>query len=186
MGFYSDWIKCVENKSINGVFLERFVKKDPESEKAINDGTREEIDNCISVIRNIPISGIILLMKKNSYYPIVKAADVPQYSCFDDAAYRVNEILECSEKGMTFKELGYALMKPEKTGARVKYGENQAKLAREMGLVKIKNNRCNIVSNSALGDALLDYPIEVRTNIIKRMLLRNPLISSMIMDVNVK
>ncbi len=105
----------------------------------------------------------------------------PSKTSFGAATNRLPEILEFSPEGLSFAEIGYQLVKSPNDSAGTKYGENHAKLAEMLDLVKI-HNRPSKVKSTKLGKYLLGFKPEEKVELLKRLLLRQFLIKKLIHD----
>ncbi len=180
MFFYDEWITKKNTTDENG-FILSFLSSDDETTCVFHEGTQAELGTAISVITSVPMETFIQCIDQMELSSEVKSIDVPQFSSFGAATNRLPEILEFSPEGLSFAEIGYQLVKSPNDSAGTKYGENHAKLAEMLDLVKI-HNRPSKVTSTKLGKYLLGFKPEEKVELLKRLLLRQFLIKKLIHD----
>ena len=135
----------------------------------------------IHAIINVPIESFIEYIESLKRQPIV-AADVFQFSDFDNATKNLCSKINCTENaGLNFLEIGKLLQNDgvvRKDGAYTKYGENHIKMAEAIGLA-FKNER--IYYLSPLGCVFNNLSEEDKNKLLIRLILRNKLISQLIL-----
>lgn len=180
MTFYDEWVQA-KNTEHENECIKRFLEESPESTTVLREGSEAELGVAISVISSVPMSKYFEVVDNLNHDAVVNTAQVPQFSLFEAAAYRLPEILEFAPQGLTYKEIGYQLAKSPTDGAGIKYGENHAKLASTMELVEI-NCRPSNVNSTALGHYLIAFPIEEKKEILRRLILRQYIIRKIVHD----
>jgi hypothetical protein len=180
MFFYDEWI-TKKNTTDENRFILSFLSSDDETTCVFHEGTQAELGTAISVITSVPMETFIQCIDQMELSSEVKSIDVPQFSSFGAATNRLPEILEFSPEGLSFAEIGYQLVKSPNDSAGTKYGENHAKLAEMLDLVKI-HNRPSKVTSTKLGKYLLGFKPEEKVELLKRLLLRQFLIKKLIHD----
>lgn len=180
MSFYTDWKNNMSNPVACSNFIYQFLCSNPESVKPLINGNSEEIHEMLALFDTIPIDWFLecIFIKTGSYE--LNASDVPCFSNLDSGISRVNELLAFSHNGLTFEQLGYQLINSSTSGARIKYGENHAKLAKLMDLVCFSSDRPAKVYPTALGNYLISVPINNKREALKKLMLRNPCIQNLI------
>ena len=103
---------------------------------------------------------------------------VPQFSNFENGAYKLPELLSESNTGYSFLEIGKLLLPTgKKDGAYTKYGENHSKLAEILGLVYITNSsKSRLVYISDLGLKFLELSDNAKKLFLKYQIYNIPLI----------
>lgn len=99
--------------------------------------------------------------------------DVVQFSSLDDATTGICQVLTRAHDGLHNLEVGRALLDDgiiRKEGAYRKYGENHAKTGIELGLV-LENSGNYFLT--CLGEVYNDLEQRVRTELLRRTILRN-------------
>lgn len=122
-----------------------------------------------------------IVRKEFVYYPISKQ-NIPQFSSFDDAYYKVPYYLKYSGiDGVDFSRMGYMLRtKKRSIVADKKYGENHLKTSLILGL-------CTKISKagyflSRFGNAFLDLSDEEKEHLKPRLSLYIPLVQNIVMS----
>lgn len=129
----------------------------------------------ISSLQEVECKEIIRLIQKTGIHFDISHGDVPQFSNLDDCVYKVPYLVkDCGIEDLTYRQLGFMLStRPRKEGADMKYGENQAKTAAQMGLCSIINSR---IYPSYLGVAFCNLDKEVQMKILPKLILFIPYI----------
>ncbi len=179
MAFYIDWAQC-ENPTEKNSYLKSFLKATPESRAPLLNGSKEELNAAYDIISENLLTDFFEIIERDISLPQLTAADIPCFSSLEKGASRVNEILEFSPDGLTFNQLGLQLMNSKKEGAQKKYGENQAKLALSMELVYFVKKSSTLVCPTAWGAYLTQYPFEQKRDVIKKLLLRDPCVKTLL------
>lgn len=180
MPFYEEWIEN-KNTETEKRFIEYFLKLVPESTEVFHKGDDAEIGTAISVINSVSIERYVEVIDTMTYDVQIEAAQVPQFSDFGDAIYRVPELLEFAPKGTSFEKLGYQLVKSPTEVAGIKYGENHSKLASTMELVEITKRPSNVMS-TALGKYLVRFMPDEKRDLLRRLALRQYMAQKIIHD----
>lgn len=178
MPFYSDW-ETKKNTEEERTYMHDFLMRVPESIDVFHNGTNSEIATAVKIINSVKIEEYVSIIDELTLDEDVVSDQVPQFSDFNDGAYRIPELLEFEPLGLTFEKLGYQLVKSPTEGAGIKYGENHSKLATMMELVEITKRPSNVVS-TALGRYLVPFLPEEKKEVLKRLLLRQYLVQMMI------
>ena len=173
---------CIE-KEIENFFVYREDKKLQSMMVAgYSCDIKEATANYIDTILNMPLDRIVHHIKNLKREPIT-AADVFQFSDFDDATTNLCSIIKCdSNKGLNYLETGKLLLGNKiqrKDGAYRKYGENHIKMATSIGLAFKFND---IYYLSPLGCVFDELDTETRDKLLLRLLLRNKLVSQLLSE----
>lgn len=110
---------------------------------------------------------------------LINPANIPQFSDFDDGINNVITIIrQMGDFGPGYEQIGkYLLGKGKKPLAYVKYGENHAKLAQQLGLLKIKKEgRQGTIYLSEVGKIYEAFPKAKKMEYIKKQVLKIPII----------
>lgn len=93
----------------------------------------------LKVINQTPCTDILKILRPHFTQFEIQKSDIPQFSCFDDAYYKVIKLLEHSGiKGVSWSKLGFMLrIGPRSLVADTKYGENHGKTAMQLGLCQM-------------------------------------------------
>ena len=174
MGFYEDWSKATI--ADEDYYIQSFLDQSEESTNVFKHGNVEEIIVAVKLLLSKPIKCFIDRMNKSrDYFP----ADLFQYSNFDHAITNVCSVISFSKRPLTFSEIGKIIMHSKSDGACKKYGENHAKLAKELSLVEFSRNSSFIVQNTSLGNFTLKISEEDKYQLVKRLSLRNKFIQTL-------
>lgn len=180
MNFYEDWKRVgLDNQN----FIAAFLAKQNESITPFVSGTLEEQKMIFDIISQVKFDELFEFMINKKYDQSVLPADVPQFSSFEDGVVRVPELLEFAPEGLPFYELGYQMVKANKVGACVKYGENQSKLAKLAELVTIDrvSSAC-VVNSTSWGKYLVAVPFDDKDDVIRKVLVRDYLLQKIIVS----
>lgn len=177
MNFYLEWKKCLHNIEENKKYIKRFLDKDEESLKVFKDGTTEELISVCKFLLEIPLSNLLYCIDEDRK---CTSDMIIQYSNLNHALIDVPRVLKFSENPKTFSELGKIIIKAKKDGACKKYGENHAKVAQEVSMVQLERKGAFIVSNTAFGNFSVSLSEDNRTELVKRLMLRNEFIQKII------
>ena len=178
MSFYDDWI-TKKNTEYEKKYIEMFLSSDDMSKNVFLTGTEAELGAAISVITSVPIQKYIEVIDQLTMDDTVKSDQVPQFSGFCNALYRLPEILEFAPDGLSFSEIGYQLAKSPNDAASTKYGENHSKLAEMLDIVEICNRPSNVKSTN-LGKYLIKFTPDEKKDLVKRLLLRQYIVKKML------
>ena len=181
MNFFGEWEKNLENIKYFHAFL---AEKDYVTQ-ILKSGSAMEEEQAFHVLQKIPLERFIDCICRLCPKHDFDKSDVPIFSNFERAAIRVPELLEFSENGLTFDELGYQLMQCKKEAAKKKYGENQGKIAELCGLAEITNQRPRIVTLTSFGKYVIPYSAEEKIPVLKKMILRNAYLQCLIKRASV-
>lgn len=140
-----------------------------------SDGIMVLCEDIFSCLLEIECKDIIQVIRKIGYVFDISHGDVPQFSSFEDCAFKVPVIVrDCGIEELTYIQLGFMLRtKPRKDGADTKYGENQSKTAAQMGLCSIINSR---IFPSHLGVAFCNLDKEIQIKLLPKLVLFIPYI----------
>jgi hypothetical protein len=184
MTFYDKWIQS-KNTEQEKEYIRQFLEMSPESIKVLREGNEAELGAAISVITSVPMEKYFDIVDILEYKTEVNTSQVPQFSFFDAAAFRLPEILEFAPEGLSYKEIGYQLAKSPTAIAGTKYGENHSKLASMMELVEINCRPSNVVS-TALGRYLIAFMKDEKKELLRRLILRQYIIRKLIHDTSIE
>ena len=158
-------------------------------EKDINDkmmyySYRFEYGSVLSYIYellNISLMDYVDFIIQNYKVPYLEASDIFQFSNFDDCTKNICRVIkEAGDKGYVALDIGKLLENDgleRKDGAYIKYGENQAKTAVQLGLLNLLSNKFFL---SCFGFVFNDLSDEMQSKFINRLILRNKLIQRLI------
>lgn len=180
MTFYGEWQQNRERCIPDGVFIQRFIDCTDRSAEPLINGEEADVVEAIKVLLSVPI--VEFVNEINHAYEFT-SKDVFQYSNLDDATTALCTILGYEEYTLTYEEAGARLTHTPQQYARIKYGENHAKVAAAFSLVCImrdKEKKCNIMRISSLGKVLPFLNDHDKNEVIKRVAIRNPFIKTMI------
>lgn len=177
MNFYLEWERNLANIIANTSYTKRFLLKDEESLKIFNNATYEELVKVCKFLLKIPISNFIYCINEDRN---CDSSMIPQFSNFEHGIIDVAKVLKFNKKEMSFSELGKIIIKAKEDGACKKYGENHAKLACELSMVKIERKKSYMVSNTSFGNFSVNLSDEDRIELVKRLILRNEYIQKII------
>ncbi len=176
MGFYYEWGQNMGTTK-ESHYIYKFLRSDAESISPLLSGSMEEQEGIYKILTSTPIESFFeCLMKMTSELPSLNSSQIPCFSNMEKGASRLNELLLFSKNGLTFEQIGYQLIKAKSNCAKIKYGENQAKLALMMSLVSFDKKRPIVVYPTAWGTYLTRFSFEEKKNVLKKLLLRNPCI----------
>lgn len=135
---------------------------------------------CVDILEELKLYSmqeIIEIIKENFEEHPITTSDIPQFSDFDDAVYKTPYLTIASrESDIGFVQMGYMLLKsPKKDGAYMKYGENHAKTAAQIGLCSVNKGKIN---PSFLGVAFQKLNKEEQKRMMPKLLLYIPLIQN--------
>lgn len=127
----------------------------------------------LEVLQRHSCAEILSLIKEGDDLFEIDKKDIPQFSDFKDAYYKVPYMLaNCGTKDVGYNEMGYMLRNENrKEVADKKYGENHIKTAALMGLCSFKKCRAN---TSTLGNLFIKLSEKERENILPKICLYIP------------
>ncbi|MFI3171700.1 MAG: hypothetical protein R3Y58_04940 [Eubacteriales bacterium] len=135
---------------------------------------------CRDIIEEIKNTTIEEFVKFGSENPdkIINSSNIPQISSIDNGTTGLLKILMSLENyGVSFYDIGKSMLgEGKKDGAYIKYGENHAKLARELDLVYIESQDKSYVYLTILGEQLLEYQADEVKEIVAKLMLFIPII----------
>ena len=173
MNFYSVWFEMLNNGIDDAAAIISFLKSSEQSISPLLTGTDQELEIAFKMLDSIPIERFFKVIQAMGAERELTPADIPCFSNFENGACRLNELLEFESNGLTFTDAGYQLMNSVNPGARTKYGENHSKLAASMSLVTISPTRPAIVQPTNWGKYLVQYNMQHKENVLKKLLLRD-------------
>lgn len=142
---------------------------------------KHEVLSKIEILNDIPISDYIDYIKSRCKCQPIMAADVFQFSDFDDATInickKISLIENCGVKFIDVANLLFTDNVSRKAGALSKYGENHIKTAEAMGLA-FKNDS-KIYYLTAWGCVFDDLSVEAQERFMLRLIIRNKLITQL-------
>lgn len=138
------------------------------------------VNLCLSIfdeLKSYTVQEIIDIIKENFVEHPISSADITQFSDFDDAVYNAPYLTIASrESDIGFIQMGYMLLKsPKKDEAYIKYGENHAKTAAQIGLCYVQRGKIN---PSYLGVSFFSLYKEEQKELMPKLLLYIPLIQN--------
>ena len=164
-------------------FFER--KYEISLEKALLEKTfcsyKQEVLAQVEMLNNIEIRDYIEYIKTYCKRQPIMAADVFQFSDFDDATINIcRSISKVGNCGVKFIEVANLLITdniPRKDGALSKYGENHIKTAEAMGLAFRHDSKNYYLS--AWGCVFDELSNDAQEKILLRLIIRNKLITQL-------
>ena len=143
-----------------------------------------EIAKKITVLLSNETPSSILKILEKSEPRALEISTIPQFSNLRNATHVIPQLLKDGKK-LTFSEIGALLpgRTSDKPAAIMKYGENHSKLAAIMDLVFIDDvNGVKYVTISPMGANFMRLDEEARKNLINLLLLRIPIIQTLIRE----
>jgi hypothetical protein len=122
---------------------------------------------------------------------LITSANIPQFSDFNDGIINVITIIrQMGDFGPGYEQIGkYLLGKGKKPIAYLKYGENHAKLAQQLGLLKTKKEGRHVtIYLSEVGKIYEALPEDEKMKYIKKQVLKIPIIHELTFnkkDINI-
>lgn len=163
--FDGKYEKSLENNILNASFFEQ----------------KSAVLEYIERINNIPICSFIEFIQTQCKRQPIMAADVFQFSDFDDATINICKcICKINNPGVKFKDVAKLLLTDNvirNDVALSKYGENHIKTAESMGLA-FKDDSKNYYL-SAIGCVFNDLSEESQKKLLLRLIIRNKLITQL-------
>lgn len=145
------------------------------------DSHRHEVISYIEGINRIPICEFIEYIRTYCKRQPIMAADVFQFSDFDDATINLcTRIIRVGNNGLKFKDIARLLLAddvPRNDIALNKYGENHIKTAESMGLAFKDNSKTYYLS--ANGCVFIELPEDSKQKFLLRLIIRNKLITQL-------
>ena len=132
-------------------------------------------NDIFACLLKVGCSDLVRLIQGTDIRFEISHGDVPQFSCLEDCVFKVPLVaIDCGIEDLTYTQMGFMLREhPRKEGADMKYGENHAKTAAQMGLCSIKNAR---IYPSHLGVAFCDLDKEIQLRLLPKLILFIPYI----------
>lgn len=129
----------------------------------------------LKVLKNHTCTEIINLIKEEDLLFKIEKKDIPQFSDFKDAYFKVPFLLaHCGEEDVDYNQMGYMLRSgSRKEVADRKYGENHIKTAAQMGLCNFVRCKAN---TSTLGNLFIKLTDEERKKLLPKICLYIPFI----------
>lgn len=172
MGFYKEWFTSTAPEDIEKYIIS-FLIASQESCDSLLEYDPEELSTAFQILSNSELSLFLETIDKISSSSDLTVTDVLCFSKLENGVSRLNELLEFAPNGLSFAEIGEQLAGSTNITGRIKYGENQSKLAAALLLVDISNSRPAVVKPTAWGSYLTRYRFEEKSNVIKKLILRN-------------
>lgn len=179
MGFYEEWLMCIQNNTNDDYYINSFLYQSNSSVEQLEKSSKSEIEWIIEFLISYDKEKII---DKINYEHVkqIMPCDVAQFSNLEKSTLEITHILKYEENGLTFEELGYLLNSAPNKPAATKYGENQSKTAKIFSLVDFSTSRPIVVSNTSLGNVFPLLPEEKRNKLLSVLCLRDPVIKCFI------
>lgn len=137
----------------------------------------DEVEEYVKAIIAEPLPRFLVYIEGLKNKELIRPKDVFQFSNLDDATLNYClKLKKVDNPGLSLLEIGKLLQddgKERKDGAYVKYGENHAKLAKELGL---GFELCNTYYLSGIGYIFAELSEDNRKHMISRLILRSKLI----------
>lgn len=180
MSFFREWNEKKQDIDDDVQFVVDFLMNKEEAISVLQNGNKDELNDAFNILNAYSVDRMIELLSDIELKSDFSPADVPCFSTMANGMVRLNELLEFNPNGMKFSEIGYQMKKQTNDFACIKYGENHAKLAAMMNLVRITNTRPAIITSTAIGHFLVKYQFEQKRNILKTLLLQDRFIQYVI------
>ena len=141
------------------------------------DVTEDDVEDAVlrAFLLDLPVSEIFAFLRemKPCLLPVA-AANIPQFSKYDDMDRALNVIAYCGQSQISYLDLGkYLCAKGTKDGACTKYGENHGKLAQQHGFAYFRGRG---LAATYLGTCYLHLEETARRRVRARMCLRIPIV----------
>lgn len=175
MNFYDEWKLCISDKKDDSYYINSFLFRSSYSIDALENSSNNEIKKIIRFLISLDRKTIIKCID-NRFLKQIIPADVVQFSNFERATSELTHLLKYEENGLTFEDIGYMLMASGNKTSGIKYGENQAKTAKDFNFVKFNNERPIIVKNTSLGNVFPFLGEEEKNRLLCVLSLRNVLV----------
>lgn len=165
------WNTLVGNPEYEKALLKAFYTHADDS--IINEEKKCEI--LLHVMNKYSCADIIKLIEEEDQLFEIDKKDIPQFSDFQDAYYKVPFILSnCGEIDVDYNSMGYMLrINKRKMVADKKYGENHIKTAALMGLCSFMKCRAN---KNTLGSMFIKLSEKERKSLLPKLCLYIPFI----------
>lgn len=141
----------------------------------------DEVKEYVERIISEPADRYVAYIKALTSKEAIRPEDVFQFSSIEDATDKFCEKVKAIDNpGLTHLEVGKLLQddgKERKAGAYVKYGENHAKLAKELGLAF---ELCNTYYLSGIGYIYSELSDEQKKLFLIRIIIRTRLITRLL------
>lgn len=170
MGFFTEWKFHPEDDQN---YIQEFLSDVETSEKSLASGDEAELQNAFVLLSEKPIDLFIDSISANWEGISYKITDVPNFSNFDAASIRLPEILYFYQDGLDREALGANLTISTKEGARIKYAEQQSRIAAWLSLAEVKLRPSNIKITN-WGKYLFQFDKDTKAPVFRKLLLRNP------------
>ena len=163
------WLNLLGNPDFEKVLLKAYYTHADET--LITDQTKCEL--LLKVLQRYSCSEILNLISEEGVMFEIDKKDIPQFSDFKDAYYKVPFILaNCGFQDVDYIKMGYMLRNEKrKEGADKKYGENHIKTAAQMGLCSFSKCRAN---TGTLGDLFINLSDIQRADLLPKICLYIP------------
>lgn len=172
MSFYAEWLNSnINNDNCNG-YVSQFLKKAPDTIERLHYGGNDELTAAFEVLSRTEIHAFLEILLTLQLDKALTASEIPQYSSFEDGVNRVPELLEFYPEGESFTDLGHQIICATNEAANRKYGENHSRLAESLDLVFVSESKPRNSKNTNWGHYLVQYRIEQKEPVLKKMLLR--------------
>lgn len=179
MNFYKEWSSCIQNKENDFQFISAFLRREDKTKIVFKSGTSSQIELLCNFLLNYDINKMIEVLDY-SFYNYLTSDMIVQFSNFEHGTVKLVELLYSKEEGMTYSEIGRALVHSEKAGAATKYGENHSKLAKGFGLVTISDHKPSVVNITNFGKYFAFFDKIVQIKIIGILCIRDPLVQNLL------
>ena len=179
MSFYDDWLDAIKNSDDDIDYLEAFLKKKDYTLRILHSGNNEQVEVFCRILLNYDFKKIIDLIDDN-YISELNCSKVIQFSNLENGTYNLVRVLYGHNEGLSYPEIGRALVGSEETNAATKYGENHSKLGRDFELVTITDSKPSIVKNSVFGECFAFLERDQQIKLLKVLGLRDPVIKNLI------
>lgn len=165
------WNNLLRNQDNENALLKAYYTH--ADEDLITDQNKCEL--LLKVLQRHSCAEILDLIKDESVMFDIDKKDIPQFSDFNDAYYKVPFVLaNCGLQDVDYLKMGYMLRSEKrKEVADKKYGENHIKTAAQMGLCSFAKCRAN---TSTLGNLFIKLPEKERIDLLPKLCLYIPFI----------
>lgn len=148
--------------------------------EVLKSGTQEEIIKFCEELSKINPMDFFEMCEDKSCF--ITTSDVLVFSSFN-VIFDLLEQIIYSDYELSFLEIGKLIIKTQKDTAYVKFGETHSRLAEEMYLVTIGNNKGKRVKITEFGKLIAKRYKENINYIFSMLLLGNPFIQSFVYEI---
>ena len=145
---------------------------------------KEDVFSYVHSIVDIPLEDFVQYIIEHCKRKPILAADVFQFSDFEDATTKICDVIKSTNFGLGFVDIGKLLLNDgneRNDTALSKYGENHIKTAELLGLAFKSEKKYYL---SCIGVIFNDLPNKTKEQLLVRLILRNKLVSQILIAAN--